>query len=101
MDINLKVRLESPELYAALLALAEALPLGSLRGDIPLKVEEVKEKETKIEITLEDVRELLAKKAQEGKQVKVKELIKSFGGTKLTDVAKENYGQLIKAAEEI
>lgn len=96
MDINVKVRLESPELYAALLALAEALLQGGFGGDIPLKAEEAK-----IEITLEDVRALLAKKAQEGKQANVKELIKRFGGTKLTDVAKERYGQLMKAAEEL
>lgn len=96
MDINVKVRLESPELYAALLALAEALLQGGFGGDMPLKAEEVK-----IEITLEDVREVLAKKAQEGKQVKVKELIKSFGGTKLTDIAKESYGKLIKEAENL
>lgn len=50
---------------------------------------------------LEDVRAVLAKLSQHGKTAEVKELIVKFGGTKLSDVPKENYSQLLKEAEEI
>lgn len=56
--------------------------------------------ETK-DLNLEDVRTVLAKLSQHGKTAEVKELIVKFGGTKLSDVPKENYNQLLKEAEEI
>ncbi|KAA9248029.1 hypothetical protein F6I32_06055 [Streptococcus anginosus] len=52
-------------------------------------------------LNLEDVRAVLAKLSQHGKTAEVKELIVKFGGTKLSDVPKENYSQLLKEAEEI
>lgn len=52
-------------------------------------------------LDLEDVRAVLAKLSQHGKTAEVKELIVKFGGTKLSDVPKENYSQLLKEAEEI
>lgn len=122
MDINLKVRLESPELMAALLAVAEALPQIQLGAVLPMKVgqtvepngatdkteskneepvkEEIKKEETKT-IALEDVRAKLASLSQAGKQKQVKALIKKFGANKLTEVAIENYEALLKEAEAI
>lgn len=52
-------------------------------------------------ISLEDVRAVLAKLSKHAKTAEVKELIVKFGGTKLSDVPKENYSQLLKEAEEI
>ncbi|SFE01969.1 hypothetical protein SAMN02910327_00115 [Peptostreptococcaceae bacterium pGA-8] len=52
-------------------------------------------------LNLEDVRSVLAKLSQHGKTAEVKELIVKFGGTKLSDVPKGNYSQLLKEAEEI
>ena len=52
-------------------------------------------------LNLEDVRADLAKLRQPRKTAEVKELIVKFGGTKLSDVPKENYSQLLKEAEEI
>lgn len=52
-------------------------------------------------LNLEDVRAVLAKLSQHGKTAEVKELIVKFGGTKLSDVPKENYNHLLKEAEEI
>lgn len=52
-------------------------------------------------LDLEDVRAVLAKLSQHGKTAEVKELVVKFGGTKLSDVPKENYSQLLKEAEEI
>lgn len=122
MDINVKVRLESPELMAAILALAEALPQIKLGAVLPIKegqtVEpngatnnteskneepvkaEIKKEESKT-IALEDVRAKLAALSQAGKQKEVKALIKKFGANKLTEVAAENYKALLKEAEAI
>ncbi len=52
-------------------------------------------------LNLEDVRAVLANLSQHGKTAEVKELIVKFGGTKLSDVPKENYSQLLIEAEEI
>ncbi|MDU6542912.1 hypothetical protein [Clostridium sp.] len=121
MDINVKVKLESPELMAAILALAEALPKVNLGASISSVVEdtvEVKEIEPKVEedtkekevkekkeesaektITLEEVRKVLAIKSKNGKQAEVKALIKRYGVNKLTDIHPCNYKELLELAE--
>lgn len=121
MDINVKVRLESPELMAAILALAEALPKVNLGTNISSVIEdtvEVREVEAKVEestkerevkekkeqvventITLEEVRKVLATKSKNGKQAEVKELIKRYGVNKLTDIHPCNYKELLELAE--
>lgn len=122
MDINVKVRLESPELMAAILALAEALPQIKLGAVLPIKEEQTVEPNTEViktesknqeplkqefkkeeskTVTLEDVRAKLAALSQAGKQKEVKALIKKFGANKLTEVAAENYEALLKEAEAI
>ena len=120
MDINIKVRIDSPDIMNALLALAEALP--QMKLDTATSVKEGQTTEIKAEskseeivqagkdekkeevpkpITLEEVRSKLSSLSQNGKQAAVKALIKSFGVNKLTDIPKEKYPELLKAAEEI
>lgn len=50
-------------------------------------------------ITLEQVRAVLAAKAQAGKQPEVKALITKHGGQKLTDLKPSCYEDLLKEAE--
>lgn len=50
-------------------------------------------------VTLEEVRAKLASLSQAGKAPQVKDLLKQFGATKLTDVAAEKFADLITAAE--
>lgn len=64
------------------------------------KQETNKAKEDK-EITLEEVRGVLAKLSKDGKQAEVKGLIKKFGAKKLTDISKDKYPELLKEAEMI
>lgn len=71
---------------------------------VDAKVIEEKQSKALVEdkkLNLEDVRGVLATLSQHGKTAEVKELIVKFGGTKLSDVPKENYSQLLKEAEEI
>ena len=121
MDIKVQIILKSPELVAAILALAEALPKVNLGVGISSVIEdkvEVKAVEAKIEeatkekevkekkeeaaektITLEEVRKVLATKSKNGKQAEVKELIKKYGVNKLTDIHPCNYKELLELAE--
>lgn len=66
------------------------------------KEEDVKasESEEKV-ISLEDVRAVLAKVSQHGLAGEVKKLIEKYGGTKLSDVAPDNYQRLLEDAKEI
>jgi hypothetical protein len=120
MDINVNLRLESPELMAALLALAKALPQMQIGDVLPIEKGqpvEVKESEDKTEskneelvkeeikkekvktIALEDVRAKLASLSQSGKQRAVKELITKYGAKKLTDIDSACYEKLLNEAE--
>jgi hypothetical protein len=113
VDINIQIKLESPGLMAAILAVAEALPKVHLNASMPEKQDQVSEitetndipdsnNEEPVKIvTLEEVRTKLAGLSQSGKQAEVKSLIKKFGAIKLTDIPKEKYPELLKAAEEI
>lgn len=65
------------------------------------KKQETKKAEESKEITLEEVRGVLAKLSKNGKQAEVKALIKKFSGKKLTDISKDKYPELLKEAEMI
>ena len=114
-DINVKIKLESPELMAALLAFAEALPqiqIGSMfniKGgqaieakelQTPKEMQEISKQEVK-EITLQEVRDALARLSKNGRTEEVKALIKKFGATKLTEIPKEKYSELLKEADSM
>ena len=61
----------------------------------PVKAEKPKKKET----TLEEVRAALAVKSQAGLTAEVREIIKRYGGTKLSEIAPEHYADIFKDAE--
>lgn len=53
------------------------------------------------DISLEDVRAVLAKISQHGLAGEVKKLIEKYNGTKLSDVDPKNYQRLLEDAKEI
>jgi len=57
--------------------------------------------EPKPTASIEAVRLKLAELVQAGKQTEVKQLLESFGATKLSDVPPERYGELLAKAGEI
>ena len=95
----------------SLQSLCEVMPEGKLEQTFVEEKSEVVEDEstelltnsTKEEktISLEEVRGVLAKKAQEGKQAEVRELIKTYGVSKLSEVEAKHYVELMKKAEEL
>lgn len=64
-----------------------------------IEAEEVKELPAEKEVSLEDVRSVLAVKSQNGMTAEVKALITKYGGSKLSDVDPKHYADLIKDAE--
>lgn len=106
MDINLKIKVESPELINALLAFAEVIPQLQQKstndGEVKVVLEKPKEEaKPKKEIKLEDVRAKLAELSRQGKQPEVKALISKFGANKLTDIDESCYEELLKEAEAL
>ena len=94
MNINVSVKIDSPELMAAILTLAEALPQMKLNGEATAAslAEETKK------VSVEDIRAKLAELQRGGKKAEVKELIKKFGGSKLSEVKAEDYEALLREA---
>ena len=60
-----------------------------------------KEKEKQPDITLEDVRAVLADKSRLGKTVQVRELIQKYGADKLSEVPQTYYTDILKDAEAL
>lgn len=76
----------------------------AMAGNEPVETEEptkaVKESEPKKkEITLEEVRAKLAEKSQAGLTAEVREIIKKYGSSKLSEIAPEHYADVLKDAE--
>jgi hypothetical protein len=121
------ITIQAPELVEAMNRLTAALMNGQIQ---PAQVEELKDKleaEAEVKaveappaepmkpkkapkaeakpaetvITLEDVRAKLATLAQAGKQNEVKELLASFGATKLTEVDPASFADLIAKADAL
>lgn len=125
IDLNIKVPKEVLEILAESVRTIQNIPLID-NQEVPVEQENISEKKepkpdsdvkepkkpksSKKEtveaeevpaITLEVVRGKLASLSQNGKQAQVKALIKNFGASKLSDIPKEKYQELLKQAEEI
>ena len=59
------------------------------------------DKTNKPTITLEEVRTVLAKLAQDGKQAELKALIGKFGANRLSEVESKHYPAILKEVEEM
>ena len=96
LDLVNDVRSVADDLQAIADALSQDEPA-------PEQPREEKKEEKKAEpekaIRLEDVRAVLAAKSREGYGDKVRELIKTHGGTRLSDISPSEYGAMLKEAE--
>lgn len=126
MDININVNFNCRELIKVLTLSArffqaldekESEALGT-DGELPKdqeegliwKLEDAKEEKLKgqdayvlckEEVTLGDIREKLAAMSQKGDHERVRQLLIKYGGERLSDVPRENYGDLLKEANEV
>lgn len=112
--MELKVKIEAPELAQAVQALADALGAQSTQAKLVSHLPSAKEKPKKIEkknpatkaedkptATLEQVRQVLAAYSQDGKAEEVKAIIESFGAKKLTDIPEEKFPEVLEKAAEL
>ncbi len=100
MKIDVNVNGTEP-LVQALNELAAALSKTGLPEAPKVKAPNKKKSDAPEAITLEEVRAKLAALSQSGKQAEVKALIQKYGASKLSEVPKEKYPELLKEAEEI
>lgn len=61
----------------------------------------VENSEMKPVLTLEEVRTVLAEKSRNGFTAEIKELLKKYGASKLSEVDSKNYEALLKDTEEL
>jgi hypothetical protein len=106
MEKVFELKISAPELVEAIKLLAETMEkikvMGQVRNanvsgsDVEEKHEQPK---TELEpVTLEAVRAKLAEISKAGKYEQVKALIEKYGVSKLTEVPKEKYSELLKEA---
>ena len=57
--------------------------------------------ETKLKVTLEEVRAVLARKSQAGFTTQIQSIIRRFDAKKLSDVAPEHYEEILLLVEEL
>ena len=114
--MNITIKVEAEELIAAINKLAAAVSLNPAVIDQPVVVKNAPvKKPAKAEasaaeptpapeakaITLEQVRAKLAEVSNAGKKNEVKELLTSYGVSKLTDLPAEKYSDLLAEAEAL
>lgn len=61
----------------------------------------VEKEEAKPTLTLKEVRTVLAEKSRNGFTAEIKELLKKYGASKLSEVDPKNYEALLKDTEEL
>ncbi|EAC4367917.1 rRNA biogenesis protein rrp5 [Listeria monocytogenes] len=83
--------------------IADAMMQGELQDSpVTKSPEETEEQpEPKHDVTLEEVRAVLARKSQEGFTAQVKSIIERFGATKLSEIDSKDFEEVLLAAEEL
>ena len=76
-----------------------ALIINEIADELAEKFGDVEKKEAKPALTLEEVRTVLAEKSRNGFTAEIKELLKKYGASKLSEVDSKNYEALLKDTE--
>lgn len=78
-----------------------ALIINEIADGLAEKFGDVEKEEAKPALTLEEVRTVLAEKSRNGFTKEIKELLKKYGASKLSEVDSKNYEALLKDTEEL
>lgn len=78
-----------------------ALIINEIADGLAEKFGDVEKEEKKPTLTLEEVRTVLAEKSRNGFTAEIKELLKKYGASKLSEVDSKNYEALLKDTEEL
>ncbi|MFS0615584.1 rRNA biogenesis protein rrp5 [Lederbergia ruris] len=95
LDVVSDMRSLADSIQAVADAMAGNEPVEAKEPTTPVKKPAPKKKE----ITLEEVRAKLAEKSQAGLTSQVREIIKKYGGSKLSEVDPKHYADMLKDAE--
>jgi hypothetical protein len=106
----MNIKIEAPELVAAMNKLAEAMMANQAKPEPKAKKPAAPAPTPEVEapapapaanVTLVQVRARLAELSSEGKKDAIKKLMADFGVSKLTEVPEEKYSELMTAAEAL
>ncbi len=100
----MNIKIEAPELVAAMNKLAEAMMASQPKAKkpaAPAPEVEAPAPAPAANVTLVQVRARLAELSSEGKKEAIKKLMSDFGVSKLTEVPEEKYSELMTAAEAL
>ena len=106
----MNIKIEAPELVAAMNKLAEAMMANQAKPEPKAKKPAAPAPAPEVEapapapaanVTLVQVRARLAELSSEGKKDAIKKLMADFGVSKLTEVPEEKYSELMTAAEAL
>ncbi len=100
----MNIKIEAPELVAAMNKLAEAMMASQPKAKkpaAPAPEVEAPAPAPAAPVTLVQVRARLAELSSEGKKEAIKKLMSDFGVSKLTEVPEEKYSELMTAAEAL
>ena len=78
-----------------------ATTINEIADELAEKFGDVEKEEAKPALTLEEVRTVLAEKSRNGFTKEIKELLKKYGASKLSEVDSKNYEALLKDTEEL
>ena len=78
-----------------------ATTINEIADELAEKFGDVEKEEAKPALTLEEVRTVLAEKSRNGFTSEIKELLKKYGASKLSEVDPKNYEALLKDTEEL
>lgn len=100
---RIKLLLDVAEDLKRLAESMEELANALTEDEMPTKVhlDNSERKDSPIVIDVEQVRKVLADKYDAGKRDGVKELVRKFGGTKLTDIDPSKYPEMLKEAANL
>jgi copper homeostasis protein CutC len=108
--VELTVHVEVDKLVNAIYALAQAIALeagqaltevkSTVTSETGQALTEVKTKASS-EVSIETVRAKLAELTQAGRQAAVRDILKEFGASKLSEVPADKYSDLIKAVDAV
>lgn len=76
-----------------------ALIINEIADGLAEKFGDVEKEEKKPSLTLEEVRTVLAEKSRNGFTSEIKNLLKKYGASKLSEVDSKNYEALLKDTE--
>lgn len=99
LDVVNDIRSLADSLEAMVNAMNDTCKVSEVSKDSTSEHQPAKETHQEPKLTLEDVRSVLAEKSANGHGAEIRELLKKYGQTKLSEIDPKDYPALLKDAE--